>query len=97
MRIYADAFGRNPPFYRFLRTLQAYETVLDEKTTLFLPAEAEIFTILQGDRASSAEPGIGAGVARARDRRSRRRRARRAAARRGRGPAPAAPAGEAVP
>ena len=54
MRVYADAFGRNPPFYRFLRTLQAYETVLDEKTTLFLPAEAEIFTILQGDRGGAA-------------------------------------------
>lgn len=57
MGTYARAFGRNPPFYRFLRTLQAYETVLDEKTTLFLPAEAEIFTILQGDQGFAGEPG----------------------------------------
>jgi membrane protease subunit HflC len=60
MRIYAGAYGRNPSLYRFLRTLQAYETVLDEKTTLFLPAEAEIFTILQGDGAGA--PGIGPGT-----------------------------------
>jgi membrane protease subunit HflC len=58
MRIYAGAFGRDPSFYRFLRTLQAYETILDEKTTLFLPAEAEIFTILQGDQGIAGEPGI---------------------------------------
>jgi membrane protease subunit HflC len=48
MRIYADAFGQDAPFYKFLRTLQAYETVLDEQTTLFLPADAEVFQILQG-------------------------------------------------
>jgi membrane protease subunit HflC len=60
MRIYAGAYGRDPSFYRFLRTLQVYETVLDERTTLFLPAEAEVFTILQGDGAG--EPGIGPGA-----------------------------------
>ena len=60
MRIYAGAYARNPSFYRFLRTLQAYEAVLDERTTLFLPAEAEIFTILQGDGAG--EPGIEPGA-----------------------------------
>lgn len=62
MRIYAGAFGRNPPFYRFLRTLQAYERVLDEKTTLFLPAEAEIFMILQGDQGVAGEPGAEPGA-----------------------------------
>jgi membrane protease subunit HflC len=60
MRIYAGAYGRNPSFYRFLRTLQVYETVLDERTTLFLPAEAEVFTILQGDGAGGPDIGPGA-------------------------------------
>jgi modulator of FtsH protease HflC len=60
MRIYAGAYGSDPSFYRFLRTLQVYETVLDERTTLFLPAEAEVFTILQGDGAGG--PGIGPGA-----------------------------------
>jgi membrane protease subunit HflC len=46
MRIYADAFARDAAFYKFQRTLQAYEKFLDDKTTLFLPADAEIFAIL---------------------------------------------------
>jgi membrane protease subunit HflC len=61
MRIYADAFGQDAPFYKFLRTLQAYETVLDERTTLFLPADAEVFEILQGAGAAGG-PGIGPGA-----------------------------------
>jgi membrane protease subunit HflC len=46
-RIYAAAFGRNPRFYKFTRTLQAYEKILDESTTLFLPANAEALSVLQ--------------------------------------------------
>ncbi len=45
-RIYAGAFSRDPGFYKFLRTLQAYQQFLDDKTTLFLPAEAEALGIL---------------------------------------------------
>jgi membrane protease subunit HflC len=45
--IYAAAFSRDPEFYKFLRTLQAYEKVLDENTTLFLPAGAEVFEMLR--------------------------------------------------
>jgi modulator of FtsH protease HflC len=58
MRIYADAFARDPAFYKFLRTLQAYETVLDDKTTLFLPADAEIFAILQDNGVVVEQPAI---------------------------------------
>lgn len=46
IRIYAERFSRNPPFYKFLRTLQAYEVILDDQTTIFLPADAEVFQIL---------------------------------------------------
>ena len=59
MRIYADAFGQDAPFYKFLRTLQTYETVLDDRTTLFLPADAEVFQILQGDGAAGGRIGPG--------------------------------------
>jgi membrane protease subunit HflC len=45
-QIYADAFGRGPQFYKFTRTLNAYEKMLDGNTTIFLPADAEIFRIL---------------------------------------------------
>jgi modulator of FtsH protease HflC len=58
-RIYAVAFNRHPSFYKFLRTLQAYEKVLDERTTLFLPADAEVMRVLRpqpGPAAPSASP-----------------------------------------
>jgi membrane protease subunit HflC len=58
MRIYSDALQRNPAFYKFLRTLQAYEKLLDDKTTLFLPADAEILAILRDDGAAAAPPAI---------------------------------------
>src|SRR5690242_9423402 len=46
-RVYAAAYGRNPSFYKFLRTLQAYEKLLDENTTVFLPADAEVMRVLR--------------------------------------------------
>ena len=45
-RIYSAAFSRNPAFYKFLRTLQAYEKFMDENTTLFLPANSEVLRML---------------------------------------------------
>ena len=53
-RIYAAAFSQNPAFYKFLRTLQAYEKFLDENTTLFLPGDAEVLRML----VPSARPGV---------------------------------------
>ena len=49
MRVYAETFSQSPSFYKFLRTLQAYEKVLDGSTTLVLPTGAEILKMLQGD------------------------------------------------
>lgn len=45
-RIYSAAFSRNPNFYKFVRTLQAYEKIMDENTTLFLPAGAEVLRVI---------------------------------------------------
>jgi modulator of FtsH protease HflC len=45
-RIYSVSFSRNPAFYKFLRTLQAYEKFMDENTTLFLPADSEVLRVL---------------------------------------------------
>ena len=47
MRIYADAFGKDPEFYKFLRTLQSYEKFLDEKTTILLPSNMELLRLLE--------------------------------------------------
>jgi modulator of FtsH protease HflC len=52
MRIYAEAFGKNPQLYKFRRTLQAYEKILGGNTTIFLPADAEVFRLL-GDEGKS--------------------------------------------
>ena len=59
IRVYAAAFGQAPEFYRFLRTLEAYRKILDGGTTLFLPADAEIFGLLQFDVAppTDGKPG----------------------------------------
>lgn len=46
-RRYTAAFSRDPGFYKFLRVLLAYQQVLDDKTTLFLPANAEALGLLR--------------------------------------------------
>ena len=47
MRIYAQAFNKDPDFYKFLRTLQSYEKFLDEKTTILLPGDMELLELLE--------------------------------------------------
>ncbi|MEK6575341.1 MAG: hypothetical protein AABZ58_13620, partial [Chloroflexota bacterium] len=44
--IYAAAFQKDAEFYRFLRTLQSYETFVDENTTLILPSDSELLQYL---------------------------------------------------
>lgn len=55
-RVYATAFGEDPRFYKFLRTLRAYDKFLDDKTTVFLPADAEVLRMLRFDKLAPAEP-----------------------------------------
>ena len=43
IEIYANAFKKDPAFYDFMRTMEAYKRIFDEKTTLVLPPEAELF------------------------------------------------------
>lgn len=45
-RIYADAYRGKEDFYGFLRTLEAYEKVINEQTTLVLPADAPLLKLL---------------------------------------------------
>ena len=56
MRLYARAFGADLPFFKFIRTLEAYDRILDDKTTLFLPAELELLQMLQPS--ASAAQGL---------------------------------------
>jgi len=45
-RIYAAAIQRDPELYRFLRTLEAYDKMLDARTTMILPADADLLKLL---------------------------------------------------
>ncbi|ABF92370.1 HflC protein [Myxococcus xanthus DK 1622] len=46
-KIYAEAFGRDPEFYQFMRTLEAYPDVVDSSTSLFLGGESEFYRYLR--------------------------------------------------
>ena len=46
-RIYGEAYSPDPRFYRFLRTLESYKKVLDEKTTIILSADSELLRLLE--------------------------------------------------
>ncbi len=46
-RIYTQAFQKDPEFYQFWRTLQTYKKILDEKTTLVLSEDSELFKYLR--------------------------------------------------
>lgn len=45
-RTYAEAYRGHEEFYRFLRTLESYEKVLQENTTLVLPADSPFLDLL---------------------------------------------------
>jgi len=46
IRIYAEAYGKDEEFYRFLRTLQSYGAFIDDGTTMILPADSELLQFL---------------------------------------------------
>ncbi len=47
MRIYAEAYGKDQEFFLFLRSLEAYEEVLDEQSTVVLSTDADLFRYLE--------------------------------------------------
>ena len=44
--IYASSFSKDPKFYEFIRTLETFEKVIDNKTTLVLPGDSKLFKSL---------------------------------------------------
>ncbi|HIE29090.1 TPA: protease modulator HflC [Candidatus Poribacteria bacterium] len=59
IRIYADAYSQDPDFYQLVRTLEAYEKLIDKDTTIIMPADAELLKFIntatpKGQRASRA-------------------------------------------
>lgn len=51
-RLLADAFGKDPEFFAFIRSLTAYETALRSgQTSMVMTPDSEFFDYLRGDRA----------------------------------------------
>ena len=47
VKIFADAYGRDPEFYQLVRTLEAYRLSITEGTTLILSPNSEFFRYLK--------------------------------------------------
>jgi len=45
--IFAEAFEQDPEFFRFQRTLEAYQEFLTQNSTIVLPASGDLFEFLQ--------------------------------------------------
>ena len=43
VKIYADAYGKDPDFYSFAKTLETYETTIDENTRLYLSTDSDYY------------------------------------------------------
>ena len=48
--IYAAAFNRDPEFYNFMRTLEAYRRTISDRTTLVLDPDTEFFSLLESSK-----------------------------------------------
>ena len=46
VNIYARSYSSDPKFYEFVRTLDAYKKIVDDKTTLVLPSNSRLFKLL---------------------------------------------------
>lgn len=47
IKIYADAYKKDPGFYKLTRTLQAYRTFMDSNTTLILSTKSPLFKYIE--------------------------------------------------
>lgn len=48
LRLMAEAYRQDPGFYKFLRSLESYELIIDEKTTIFLESDSELLETFHG-------------------------------------------------
>jgi modulator of FtsH protease HflC len=60
-RIYAEALGRAPDFYAFLRTMEASRSAVHAGTTMVLPADSPFFGVLFEGNVSGVAAGADAG------------------------------------
>jgi membrane protease subunit HflC len=56
--IYAGAYGKDPEFFAFYRSLTAYErSIKGSNSTLVISPDSEFFEYLKSNRAQTAGPG----------------------------------------
>ncbi|MCZ7584291.1 MAG: protease modulator HflC [Deltaproteobacteria bacterium] len=48
MKVFAEAYKKDPDFYRLLRTLQSYERIVDKDTTVFIESNSDLMRYLSG-------------------------------------------------
>ena len=46
MNIYAEAYSQDPEFFDFLKSLETYKNILNDKTTLILSTDSELLKYL---------------------------------------------------
>ena len=46
IKIYAEAYSKDPEFYSFLKTLETYKETIDERSTIILSTDADYFRYL---------------------------------------------------
>jgi membrane protease subunit HflC len=54
IKIYADAFGKDPDFFTFYRSLEAYRTAIGPDTTMVLSPNSEFFQFFEQHKAAKA-------------------------------------------
>jgi membrane protease subunit HflC len=54
--VYAEAYGRDPEFYGFVRSLQAYEKFMANGSTLLLSADSTLFRHLDQQKPAAQNP-----------------------------------------
>ena len=56
LKTLAEAYRADPDFYEFIRALDSYDSIIDQNTTLILPADSELFKYLDGGTISAPAP-----------------------------------------
>jgi membrane protease subunit HflC len=46
VQVYARSYSSDPKFYEFVRTLDTYKKIVDDKTTLVLPSDSKLFKLI---------------------------------------------------
>ena len=55
-RIFAEAYGRDPDFFGFYRSMQAYETALKTESRIVLSPKSQFFRFFDNAKGSQAKP-----------------------------------------